>query len=190
MKNTNHDSFVNRQDSFLLIQKYIQNHSGEYNKETLWEMLSGKTDFMTFQIVFDYLIESRKIARDNKGTICWIWNPELVRKYLVNDFFDMIEGVVSEPSNFNKIPDNIFFAKDFITIYNILTEERLELINTINNYPHEDIDSISQRLNKTKANVRKDIEILHSMGIITIQKDKDKEFAVLRKQYIVAPLVI
>jgi hypothetical protein len=41
--------------------------------------------YQTFQIVYDYLIESQKIARDPEGKIAWIWNPELVRKYLQDD---------------------------------------------------------------------------------------------------------
>ena len=38
--------------------------------------------YQTFQVIFDYLLDSHKIAVDKEGKICWIWNPELVRKYL------------------------------------------------------------------------------------------------------------
>ena len=57
---------------------------GEWRKRALWEHLPKKMMYQTFQVVFDYLIESGKIATDAEGKICWIWNPELVKRY-VND---------------------------------------------------------------------------------------------------------
>jgi hypothetical protein len=72
-------------DTVLMVERYIKNHSGQYKKRALWEHLPRKMMYQTFCIVFDYLEESGKIARDRKGTVCWIWNPELVQKYLRNN---------------------------------------------------------------------------------------------------------
>jgi hypothetical protein len=69
-------------DTVLMVEGYIKKHSGEYKKRALWEHLPRKMMYQTFCIVFDYLVESGKIARDREGKICWIWNPELVQKYL------------------------------------------------------------------------------------------------------------
>jgi len=38
--------------------------------------------YQTFCVIFDYLSDSQKIAVDKEGKICWIWNPELVKKYM------------------------------------------------------------------------------------------------------------
>jgi len=49
----------------------------------------------------------------------------------VDDFFDIVEGVISDPSKFDQMPDNMIFAKDYATLHKILTEKRLELIDAI-----------------------------------------------------------
>ncbi len=38
--------------------------------------------YQTFCVIFDYLMESGKVAQDREGKIAWIWNPQLVRRYL------------------------------------------------------------------------------------------------------------
>ncbi len=40
--------------------------------------------YSTFQTVFNYLLDSNKIARDSEKKICWIWNPELIKRYLAD----------------------------------------------------------------------------------------------------------
>jgi hypothetical protein len=72
-------------DTVLMVEEFTKEHSGEYKKRALWEHLPKKMMYQTFQIVYDYLLDSGKIARDKEGKICWIWNPELVRKYLQNE---------------------------------------------------------------------------------------------------------
>jgi hypothetical protein len=72
-------------DTVLMVEEFIKEHSGEYKKRALWEHLPKKMMYQTFQIVYDYLFDSQKIARDLEGKICWIWNPELVRKYMQNE---------------------------------------------------------------------------------------------------------
>ncbi|MEM2478867.1 MAG: hypothetical protein QXE64_02520 [Candidatus Pacearchaeota archaeon] len=71
-----------RLDTVLMVEEFIKEHSGEFNKKTLWERLPKRMMYQTFCVIFDYLIESGKIAIDKEGKIAWIWNPELVRKYL------------------------------------------------------------------------------------------------------------
>ncbi len=72
-------------DTVLMVEEFIREHSGEHKKRALWEHLPKKMMYQTFQIIFDYLLESGKIARDSEKKICWIWNPELVRKYLEDE---------------------------------------------------------------------------------------------------------
>jgi len=38
--------------------------------------------YQTFCLIFDYLTDSGKLAMDRKGKVAWIWNPELVKRFL------------------------------------------------------------------------------------------------------------
>jgi hypothetical protein len=69
-------------DTVLMVEEFIKEHSGEFKKKSLWEHLPKKMMYQTFCVVFDYLSDSQKIAVDKEGKIGWIWNPELVKKYL------------------------------------------------------------------------------------------------------------
>jgi len=69
-------------DTILMVEDFIRENSGEFKKKSLWENLPRKMIYQTFCVIFDYLLESGKIAQDSEGWVVWIWNPELVRKYL------------------------------------------------------------------------------------------------------------
>ena len=71
-------------DTILMVEEFIREHSGEFKKRSLWEHLPRKMMYQTFCVIFNYLLESGKIALDKEGKIAWIWNPELVKKYLNN----------------------------------------------------------------------------------------------------------
>ena len=69
-------------DTVLMVEEFIRDKSGEYKKKSLWENLPRKMMYQTFCVVFDYLLASNKIAIDREGHIAWIWNPELVKRFL------------------------------------------------------------------------------------------------------------
>ncbi len=71
-------------DTVLMVEEFIRDHSGEYKKRSLWENLPKKMMYQTFCVISDYLVDSSKIAIDGEGKIAWIWNPDLVKKYLSN----------------------------------------------------------------------------------------------------------
>lgn len=71
-------------DTILMVEEFIRKNSGEYKKKNLWEHLPKKMMYQTFCVIFDYLLYSNKIALDKEGYIAWIWNPELVKKYLAS----------------------------------------------------------------------------------------------------------
>ncbi len=71
-----------RLDTVLMVEEFICDHSGEYKKKSLWQHLPKKMMYQTYCVVFEYLEKSGKIAADHEGKIGWIWNPELVKKYL------------------------------------------------------------------------------------------------------------
>lgn len=71
-------------DTVLMVEEFVKKHSGEYKKKQLWQNLPRKMMYQTFCVIIDYLLDSNKIAVDKEGKIAWVWNPELVRKYLKN----------------------------------------------------------------------------------------------------------
>ncbi|PIN84763.1 MAG: hypothetical protein COV47_05680 [Candidatus Diapherotrites archaeon CG11_big_fil_rev_8_21_14_0_20_37_9] len=71
-----------RLDTVLMVEKFIKENSGEFKKRSLWENLPKKTMYQTYQVIFDYLVDSGKIGVDREGHIAWVWNPAFVKKYL------------------------------------------------------------------------------------------------------------
>lgn len=69
-------------DTVLMVEEFIREHSGEFKKRQLWESLPRKTMYQTFCVIFDYLMDSGKIATDKQGKVAWVWDPEGVRRYL------------------------------------------------------------------------------------------------------------
>jgi len=73
-------------DTVLMVESFIKGNGGEFKKKSLWEHLPKKMMYQTFCVIFDYLLYSGKIAVDKKGKVCWIWNPELVKRYLAKPY--------------------------------------------------------------------------------------------------------
>ena len=69
-------------DTVLMVEEFIKENGGEYKKRSLWEHLPKKVMWQTYLVVLDYLQSINKIAIDRNGIVGWIWNPELVKKYL------------------------------------------------------------------------------------------------------------
>ena len=67
-------------DTVLMVEKVIEENSGEYNRTKLWKNLSRKVMWQTFLVILNYLESINKIAFDKEGKIAYIWNPELARK--------------------------------------------------------------------------------------------------------------
>lgn len=65
----------------LMVEKFIDENSGEYKKTELFKNLPKKVMWQTFQIIMEYLESTLKIAYDNEGYVVYIWNPELYEKY-------------------------------------------------------------------------------------------------------------
>ena len=72
-------------DTIRMVKEFIQEHSGEYKRRALWENLPKKMMYQTFKTIIEYLLESGKIASDSRGTICWIHDPDMVRKYAMRE---------------------------------------------------------------------------------------------------------
>ncbi len=64
----------------LMVEEFIENHSGEYKKTELFKNLPKKVMWQTFQIIIQYLKNIKKIAIDKEGKVVYIWNPEFYEK--------------------------------------------------------------------------------------------------------------
>ena len=64
----------------LMVEKFIDDNSGEYKKTELWKKLPRKIMWQTFQVIMEYLGSIGKIVYDNEGYVVYIWNPELMKK--------------------------------------------------------------------------------------------------------------
>jgi hypothetical protein len=71
-----------RLDTVLMVEDFIENHSGKYNQIELFRNLPKKMMWRTFKIILLYLESLNKIIVNKDGSITWIWNPKLVEKYL------------------------------------------------------------------------------------------------------------
>lgn len=65
----------------LMVEKFIDENSGEYKKTDLFRNLPKKVMWQTFQVIMEYLENINKIAYDNEGYVVYIWSPELGQKY-------------------------------------------------------------------------------------------------------------
>lgn len=65
----------------LMVEKFIDDNSGEYKKTELFNKLPRKVMWQTFQVIMEYLESINKIAYDNEGYVVYIWSPELGKKY-------------------------------------------------------------------------------------------------------------
>jgi len=64
----------------LMVEKFIDEHSGEYKKTELFNNLPKKVMWQTFQVIIEYLERSYRIITEKDGTIVYIWNPEFYEK--------------------------------------------------------------------------------------------------------------
>lgn len=64
----------------LMVEKFIDDNSGEYKKTELFKKLPKKVMWQTFQVIMEYLESTLRIAYDREGYIVYIWSPEFYEK--------------------------------------------------------------------------------------------------------------
>ena len=69
----------------LMVEKFIDEQSGEYTKTQLFRNLPKKVMWQTFQVIMEYLESIAKIVYDKEGYVVYIWNPEFAAKYKNRD---------------------------------------------------------------------------------------------------------
>ena len=64
----------------LMVEKFIDENSGEYKKTDLFRNLPKKVMWQTFQVIMEYLESINKIVYDKGGYVVYIWNPDFLNK--------------------------------------------------------------------------------------------------------------
>jgi hypothetical protein len=64
----------------LMVEKFIEENSGEYKKTDLFKNLPKKVMWQTFQVIMEYLESVYKIVYDKEGYVVYIWNPKFFNK--------------------------------------------------------------------------------------------------------------
>lgn len=67
-------------ETVLMVERAIEEYSGEFNRTELWKKLPRKVMWQTYLIVLDYLESINKIGFDREGKIAYLWNPYLAKK--------------------------------------------------------------------------------------------------------------
>jgi len=67
-------------DTVLMVERSIEEFSGEFNRTELWKHLPKKVMWQTYLVVLEYLESINKIAVDKEDKIAYIWNPALAKK--------------------------------------------------------------------------------------------------------------
>lgn len=69
-------------ETVLMVERTIEEFSGEFNRTELWKKLPKKVMWQTYLVILDYLQSINKIAMDRNGIIGYIWSPEIAKKIL------------------------------------------------------------------------------------------------------------
>ena len=64
----------------LMVEKFIEEHSGEFKKTELFKRLPKKVMWQTFQVILEYLERTYRIIIEKDGVVTYIWNPEFYEK--------------------------------------------------------------------------------------------------------------
>ena len=60
-------------DTVIMVEKCIEENSGELNRTELWKKLPKKVMWQTYLVILDYLQSINKIAIDGEGVIIYLW---------------------------------------------------------------------------------------------------------------------
>ncbi len=71
-----------RLETVTMVEKFIEEHSGEYGKTELFNKLPRKMMWGTFNVILEYLYDNNKIGIDNKGKVVYIWSPALAKRFI------------------------------------------------------------------------------------------------------------
>ncbi len=69
-----------RLDTVLMVEKTVEENSGECGRYQLWNKLPKKMMYQTFSLILNYLEKSGKVLMTKDGKVLWVWNPSLISR--------------------------------------------------------------------------------------------------------------
>jgi hypothetical protein len=66
----------------LMVERIIEEYSGEFNKTEIWKKLPKKVMWQTYLVILDYLQSVNKIAISKEGILVYIWSPEVAKRFM------------------------------------------------------------------------------------------------------------
>jgi len=69
-------------NTVLMVEKFIERNSGDFNIRGFWENLPKKIMWQTYLVILDYLQSINKIAISKQGILVYIWSPEVAKKFM------------------------------------------------------------------------------------------------------------
>jgi len=68
-------------ETVLMVERTIEEYSGEFNRTELWKKLPKKVMWQTYLVILNYLQSINKIAVDKTGKVAYIWSPESAKLF-------------------------------------------------------------------------------------------------------------
>ncbi|MEK6875272.1 MAG: hypothetical protein AABX30_01160 [Nanoarchaeota archaeon] len=69
-------------ETVLMVERTIEEYSGEFNRTELWKKLPKKVMWQTYLVILNYLQSINKIAVSKEGILVYIWSPESAKKFM------------------------------------------------------------------------------------------------------------
>jgi len=69
-------------ETVLMVEKTIEEYSGELNRTEIWKILPKKVMWQTYLVILNYLQSINKIAISKEGILVHIWSPEVAKKFM------------------------------------------------------------------------------------------------------------
>jgi len=69
-------------ETVFMIERVIEENSGEFNRTEIWRILPKKVMWQTYLVVLNYLQSINKIAISNGGIIVHIWSPKVAKNFM------------------------------------------------------------------------------------------------------------
>ena len=69
-------------ETVLMVEKTIEEYSGELNRTEIWKILHKKVMWQTYLVILNYLQSINKIAISKEGILVHIWSPEVAKKFM------------------------------------------------------------------------------------------------------------
>ncbi len=67
-------------EALQTVEAFIREHTGEYDRDALWQALPRQVSADRFATILDALMASAHVGIDAAGMVCYIYNPALAQR--------------------------------------------------------------------------------------------------------------